>query len=251
VRVLPALARLIGTATAIATVAAGVSMVEPLTPRAAAADLTGKVIVLDPGHGAAADGPLSRQVPNGRGGTKDCQTMGAATDAGYPEHAFTWAVAVLVRDLLNQRGATTTLSRADDSGAAPCVDQRAAAANYQHPDAIVSIHGDGGPASGHGFHVNYSSPPLNDTQAGPAKALATTMRDALAASGLAESTYIGAGGLYGRADLAGLNLAEYPAVLVELGNMRNADDAARMTSEQGRADYAAALVRGITTYLGA
>ena len=29
------------------------------------------------------------------------------------------------------------------------------------PDAIVSIHADGGPASGSGFHVNYSSPPLN------------------------------------------------------------------------------------------
>ena len=28
---------------------------------------------------------------------------------------------------------------------------------------------------------------------------------------------IGSGGLYGRADLAGLNLADYPAVLVELG----------------------------------
>jgi N-acetylmuramoyl-L-alanine amidase len=75
------------------------------------------------------------------------------------------------------------------------------------------------------------------------------MRDALASSGLAESTYIGSGGLYGRADLTGLNLAEYPAVLVELGNMRNADDAASMTSEQGRAAYAAAVVRGITAYL--
>ena len=80
-------------------------------------------------------------------------------------------------------------------------------------------------------------------------ALATDMRDALVSSGLTESTYIGSAGLYGRTDLAGLNLAEYPAVLVELGNMRNADDAARMTSDQGRADYAAAVVRGITAYL--
>lgn len=80
--------------------------------------------------------------------------------------------------------------------------------------------------------------------------LATAMRDQLAASGLTPSTYIGSNGLYGRPDLAGLNLAEYPAVLVELGNMRNADDAARMTSDQGRTAYAAAVVRGITAYLG-
>jgi N-acetylmuramoyl-L-alanine amidase len=221
------------------------------TPQAsAAADLAGKVIVLDPGHGAAADGPLTRQVPTGRGGTKDCQTTGTATDAGFPEHTFTWDVALLVQDMLTQRGATTLMSRADDTGPAPCVDQRAAAANAAHPDAIVSIHGDGGPASGHGFHVNYSAPPLNDAQRGPSIALANAMRDALVSSGLTESNYIGSGGLYGRADLAGLNLAEYPAVLVELGNMRNADDSGRMTIEQGRAEYAAAVVRGITAYLG-
>jgi N-acetylmuramoyl-L-alanine amidase len=229
---------------AFATVASGTP------PASAAADLAGKVIVLDPGHGAAADGPLNRQVPTGRGGTKDCQTTGTATDAGFPEHTFTWDVALLVQDMLTQRGATTSMSRVDDTGPAPCVDQRAAAANAEHPDAIVSIHGDGGPASGHGFHVNYSAPPLNDAQRGPSIALAAAMRDALVSSGLTESNYVGSGGLYGRADLAGLNLAEYPAVLVELGNMRNADDAARMTTEQGRAEYAAAVVRGITAYLG-
>ncbi|TPG36922.1 Rv3717 family N-acetylmuramoyl-L-alanine amidase [Mycolicibacterium hodleri] len=219
-------------------------------PTARAADLTGKVIVLDPGHGAASDGPLTRQMPNGRGGTKDCQTTGTATDAGFPEHTFTWDVALLVRDELNAMGARTVLSRADDSGAAPCIDARAEAANAQRPDAIVSIHGDGGPSSGHGFHVNYSSPGLNDSQDGPSFALATAVRDALASSGLAESTYIGSNGLYGRADLAGLNLAEYPAVLVELGNMRNADDAAHMVVEQGRAAYADAVVRGIAAYVG-
>ena len=48
------------------------------------------------------------------------------------------------------------------------------------------------------------------------------MRDSLASSGFQPSTYIGSDGLYGRADLAGLNLAQFPAVLVELGNMKKA-----------------------------
>ena len=39
-------------------------------------------------------------------------------------------------------------------------------------------------------------------------------------------------------------------MLIELGNMRNADDAACMTSPQGQADYAAAVVKGLTAYLG-
>jgi N-acetylmuramoyl-L-alanine amidase len=220
-------------------------------PRAGAAGIAGMAVFLDPGHNAVNDASTTRQVPNGRGGTKQCNTSGTATDGGYPEHAFTWDVVGRIRDALNQMGVRTQLSRDNDNSAGPCVDQRAALANAMRPDAIVSIHADGGPPAGRGFHVNYSSPPLNDAQAGPALQLAHTMRDALVASGLQPSTYIGSDGLYGRDDLAGLNLAQYPAVLVELGNMKNADEAAQMESADGRARYAAAVTRGITAYLNA
>jgi N-acetylmuramoyl-L-alanine amidase len=234
---------------ALAMSAAAVLMAAGLSvaPHARAADLTGKVIVLDAGHGASASAPLTSQVPNGRGGTKDCQTTGTSTNDGFAEHTFTWDVTTQIRAQLEQLGATTVMTRNDDTGPAPCVDARAALANAQHPAAIVSIHGDGGPPSGYGFHVNYSSPPVNSAQSD--LRLAQTMRDALAASGLTPSTYIGSDGLYGRADLAGLNLAQYPAVLLELGNMRNADDAARMASPQGQAAYAAAVVAGLAAYL--
>lgn len=218
------------------------------TPRAAAG-VAGMSVFLDPGHNAVNDASISRQVPNGRGGTKPCQTSGAAADDGYPEHAFTWAVVGLISDALNQMGVRTQLSRDGDNGVGPCIDQRAAAANAMRPDAIVSIHADGGPPSGSGFHVNYSSPPLNDVQAGPAVQLAHTMRDALAQTGLPPANYIGSDGLYGRDDLAGLNLAQYPAVLVELGNMKNAGDVARMQSADGRAKYAVAVTRGIVAFL--
>ncbi len=217
-------------------------------PRAAAG-VAGMAVFLDPGHNAVNDASITRQVPNGRGGTKECQTSGTATNDGYPEHAFTWAVVALINGALNQMGVRTQLSRDSDGGVGPCVDQRAALANAMRPDAIVSIHADGGPASGSGFHVNYSSPPLNDVQAGPAVQLAHAMRDALVQAGFQPATYIGSNGLYGRDDLAGLNLAQYPAVLVELGNMKNPDDAARMQSADGRAKYAAAVTQGIVAYL--
>ena len=195
------------------------------------------------------DSSITQQVPNGRGGTKQCNTTGTATNDGYSEHAFNWEVALRIRDALNQMGARTQLSREDDNSIGPCVNQRAALANAMHPDAIVSIHADGGPPTGHGFHVNYSSPPVNASQGGPAVQLAHVMRDSLVSSGLQEANYIGSEGLYGRADLAGLNLAEYPAILVELGNMKNGDDAARMRSADGRTNYAAAVTDGIVTYL--
>ena len=76
------------------------------------------------------------------------------------------------------------------------------------------------------------------------------MRDTMIAAGLRPSTAIGSNGLYGRTDLAGLELAEYPAVLVETGNMRNADEAAQMeTAEGANAMPMRCRQRGIVAFL--
>jgi N-acetylmuramoyl-L-alanine amidase len=216
---------------------------------AAPASIAGRIVFLDPGHNGANDASISRQVPTGRGGTKDCQASGTSANDGYPEHTFTWETVLRIRQELTALGVRTAMSRGNDDALGPCVDERAAMANALHPDAIVSIHADGGPATGRGFHVNYSSPPLNDVQAGPAVQFAQTMRDQLQGAGIATANYIGQGGLYPRADLTGLNLAQYPSILVELGNMKNPADAALIESPEGRQKYADAVVRGIAGFL--
>jgi N-acetylmuramoyl-L-alanine amidase len=221
------------------------------TATAVPANIAGMIVFLDPGHNGVNDASITRQVPNGRGGTKDCQTSGTSTNSGYQEHTFTWDTTLLIRSELNALGARTALSRGDDTSVGPCVDERAAMANALHPNAIVSIHADGGPPTGRGFHVNYSAPPLNQVQAGPSVQFARIMRDQLAASGIPPANYIGQNGLYGRSDLAGLNLAQYPAILVELGNMKNPADSALMETPTGRQKYADAVVRGIVGFLGA
>lgn len=220
-------------------------------PRAdAASPIAGRIVFLDPGHNGANDASINDQVTNGRGGTKECQTTGTTTDAGYPEHTFNWDTVLLIRQELTALGVRTAMSRGNDNALGPCVDQRAAMANALQPDAVVSIHADGGPPDGRGFHVNYSNPPLNAAQAGPAVRFAQVMRDQLVSAGLQPSTYRGTDGLYGRADLAGLNLAQYPSILIEMGNMRNPDDAAVLASAQGRSQYASAVAQGIASYLG-
>jgi N-acetylmuramoyl-L-alanine amidase len=219
------------------------------TATAAPSSISGMVVFIDPGHNGANDASITRQVPTGRGGTKDCQASGTSTNTGYQEHTFTWDTALRVRAALNALGVRTAMSRDNDNALGPCVDQRAEMANAMHPNAVISLHGDGGPPSGRGFHVNYSAPPLNATQAGPSVQYARIMRDQLQASGIPPSNYIGQGGLYGRSDLAGLNLAQYPSVLVELGNMKNPADSALMESPEGRQKYADAVVRGIAGFL--
>jgi N-acetylmuramoyl-L-alanine amidase len=222
-----------------------------VTPAAAApANIAGMIVFLDPGHNGANDASISRQVPTGRGGTKDCQASGTSTDDGYAEHTFAWDTTLRIRQALSALGVRTAMSRGDDTGLGPCVDERAAMANAVRPNAVVSIHADGGPPTGRGFHVLYSSPPLNDAQAGPSVRFAQIMRDQLASSGIPPSTYIGSGGLNPRSDIAGLNLAQFPSILVELGNMKNPADSALMKTPEGRQKYADAVVRGIAGFLG-
>jgi N-acetylmuramoyl-L-alanine amidase len=232
-------------------VAASTAFTPPAAPNAwgAPSNIAGMVVFIDPGHNGSNDASITRQVPTGRGGTKDCQASGTSTNSGYPEHTFTWDTALRVRAALNALGVRTAMSRGNDTGLGPCVDARAEAANSLHPNAILSIHADGGPASGRGFHVNYSAPPLNAAQTGPSVQYARIMRDQLQASGIPPANYIGQDGLYGRSDLAGLNLAQYPSVLVECGNMKNPVDSALMESADGRQKYADALVRGVAGFL--
>ena len=239
----------VGATAAVFLVVASSTLATPAS--AAPANIAGTIVFLDPGHNGSNDSSISRQVPTGRGGTKNCQESGTSTDDGYPEHTFTWDTTLRIRQELSALGVRTAMSRGNDTGLGPCVDERAAMANALHPNAIVSIHADGGPATGRGFHVNYSSPPLNQSQAGPSVQFAQTMRDQLQASGLVPATYIGSEGLYPRSDLAGLNLAQYPSVLVELGNMKNPADAGLITTPEGRQKYADAVVRGIAGFLGA
>ena len=92
-------------------------------------------------------------MPTGRGGTKNCQESGTSTNDGYPEHSFTWDTTLRIRQELTALGVRTAMSRGNDTGLGPCVDERAAMANALKPNAVVSIHADGGPPTGRGFHV--------------------------------------------------------------------------------------------------
>jgi N-acetylmuramoyl-L-alanine amidase len=234
-------------ATAAAPVAASASATPVPTRPGAFALPPGATVVIDPGHNGR-NGPgsgIDRPVPDGRGGTKPCNTTGASTADGYPEHAFTWAVSQDLAQRLRARGYRVVLTRDSDDGVGPCVDVRGEAGARAGAAAVISVHADGGPTGGHGFHVLYSSPPLDAAQRGPARALADATVTAMRAAGLTPATYIGRDGLDARADIAGLNLATVPSVLVECANLRNPADAALARSPQGQQRIADALAAAL------
>jgi N-acetylmuramoyl-L-alanine amidase len=217
--------------------------------------LSGVRIGLDPGH----DIGNSRHIPliNARywvGLTKTCNTTGTATNAGYAEATFTFDVVARLRRLLVANGANVIVTRdrntTDTYG--PCVGARGALGAQEHLDFMVSVHGDGAPSSGRGFHVIAPARYVGYTDDiyVASRALATQMITGLKAGGLTPTTYL-AGPLSVRKDVGSFNTANVPSISVETLNMRNAADARLASSAAGRQKIAAALYAGILRYVRA
>jgi N-acetylmuramoyl-L-alanine amidase len=83
--------------------------------------VAGARVMIDPGHSVA--------------------RPGITTAEGVPEHEITWAIASLVEGRLSARGAHVVLGRGPSTSPTPS--ERAALANHEGVEAILSIHGNG------------------------------------------------------------------------------------------------------------
>jgi N-acetylmuramoyl-L-alanine amidase len=220
--------------------------------------LKGKVVVIDPGHNPGNfkhPAEINRQVDIGTN-SKECDTTGTATNAGFPEARFTLDVSRRLRTLLEEQGATVKLTHDGDRPWGPCVTERAEIGNKAHADAAISVHADGSAAGNRGFHVILPGAVHDgaaDTRAiaAPSHDLGVRIKDAFArTTGTAPSNYIGGGtGLDVRKDLGGLNLSTVPKVFIECGNMRDSKDAALLTSGAWRQKAAEGMSEGIVSFL--
>jgi N-acetylmuramoyl-L-alanine amidase len=215
-----------------------------------------RTVVLDPGHNGGNSTHLrqiNRLVYAGYGRYKPCNTTGTSTNAGYPEHAFTWSVANRVRAVLIAHHVHVIMTRSSDTGVGPCVNHRAAIESTRGVSASVAIHADGAPSADHGFHLCVDSrrpEGAGRRTVGLTRNLNAALHRSLASSsGLTVANYVGRNGYYYRDDLAGLNLSKSPTAFLELGNMRNGSDAAKQSSAAGRGRIAAAIAHGILAYL--
>lgn len=248
--------RLLATAIMATVVAAGLVAVPMPTPTSAAeGPLAGRLILIDPGHQLGNSNPRFRkQMAQTRfNGTivKGCNTTGTATNDGFPEATFTWRVATRLKRMLERAGARVEMTRSRNSYDAwgPCVWDRAKQANRIGADAMISIHADGAPASGRGFFV--LAPGLvtgwTEDVVKPGRRLARDMIEGMKAAGATPSNYI-SGQLMVSRDTTSLNFSNVPTVTVELGNMRNAAEARRMSTPQGQQQYAQWLFAGIENH---
>ncbi|MFF2728012.1 N-acetylmuramoyl-L-alanine amidase [Streptomyces sp. NPDC058008] len=220
--------------------------------------LTGRTVVIDPGHNPGNRDhtrEINSQVDIGTG-RKECDTTGTSTNAGYAEARFTLDVSRRLRTLLEEQGAKVVLTQDGDRAFGPCVDERARIGNGAKADAVVSVHADGSATGNRGFHVILPAA-VKGGEADTAKIVAPSRElgvriagNFVRVTGSAPSNYIGGGtGLDTRDDLGGLNLSTVPKVFIECGNMRDPEDAALLTSAGWRQKAALGVAEGIGSYL--
>jgi N-acetylmuramoyl-L-alanine amidase len=234
----------------------------PLAPTAYAASplagVQGRTIVVDPGHNPNDSryiAEISRPVDYGLG-TKPCDAIGTATPGGYAEARYTYDVSLRLRALLQSAGARVIFTHTLTSPAyGPCITERAAIGNRAHADAAISIHADGGPASGHGFAAIAPSGPIAHTGLTSAM-VAADVRLAAAlravypqATGIVPSTYLGSNGVYRSNYYGGLDWSHVPKVLLETANMRNAVEAGRLEQAPVRERIARGIALGLARFL--
>jgi N-acetylmuramoyl-L-alanine amidase len=217
--------------------------------------LAGKVVGIDPGHNGdnyTDPSSINQDVFNGRA-EEACDTTGTETDSGYTEAAFNFNVAQYLATDLRAEGAQVVITRPTNTGVGPCVTERTAIINNAKANVAVDIHADGGPASGRGFAIlEPVADGPNNAAIGPSAVFGNDLRSAfLAGTPMPVSTYDGTNGIAARDDLAGLNLATEPKVLIECGNMRNATDAALLVTSAFQERAATAMAQAISTFLKA
>ena len=231
----------------------GTATPRPSPPPAAAKPLAGITVGIDPGHNGlngTDPGYINHMIWNGRE-SETCDTTGTQTASGYTEARFNFNVARYLRAALLADGARVVMTRQNNHGVGPCVDRRAQILNDSGARVAIDIHADGGPAWGRGFTVlEPVADGPNDHVIQASERFGRDVRGALLArTNMPVSSYYGSNGVEFRDDLAGLNLTTVPKVLIETGNMRNATDAALLTSPSFQRQLARAFLAAILTFL--
>jgi N-acetylmuramoyl-L-alanine amidase len=210
--------------------------------------LAGLTIGIDPGHNGgnfSHPSAINRIIWNGRQ-RETCDTTGTETNGGYTEARFTFNVASYLAADLRQAGANIVMTRTTNNGVGPCVNRRARIIDAAQAAAAIDIHADGGPASGRGFAILEPVPDgPNNKVIASSRRLGVVLRREFLRTGMPTSTYDGSNGIALRNDLAGLNLTTVPKILIECGNMRNATDAAMLTSPRFQRRAAKAMVAAV------
>jgi N-acetylmuramoyl-L-alanine amidase len=214
----------------------------------AAVSATRPVVVIDPGHdlhGNADKEPIgpgssTLKIKDG-GGTRGVTT-------GISEASLNLDVSLRLRRLLERAGVRVVMTRTRTAGTSIGNIARARIANHAGARLFLRIHADGNESSEvRGTHilVPANQPGWTDDIYRPSRRAANlVLAELVAALGFPNR------GIEEHTDFTGLNWADVPVILVEMGFMTNPVEDQALANPRTRAAVALGLCRGTLRFLG-
>ena len=206
----------------------------------------GFIICIDAGHET---NQITDLEPNGPGSENMKQGVTSGTQgewSGVYEYQVNLDVTLKLRDALTARGYTVVLCREINDVTMSNV-QRAQIAADANADIFLRIHCNSSDSSSVDGVLCYaptsSNPYLSEEVIERSQALSRIMRD----SQCEETGQTALDNLY-QDDMTGINWAEMPVTIVEMGFMSNYDEDMFLTSEDGQDQIVRGLVNGVDEY---
>lgn len=202
-----------------------------------------KTIVLDPGHANRSNLEKEPLAP----GSKELKIKDGGGAAGIvtrtPEYKINMEVALKLKPLLEQKGLTVIMTKAENSQSLGNVD-RAEIWNKANADLVVRIHADSSESSViRGASMLVPAPINENTKAiyeQSKKYGQSILSSVVSKVGMANR------GVVERKDMTGFNWSKVPVVLIEMGFLSNKEEDKLLSSQEYQDKIAKAMAEAIT-----
>lgn len=220
------------------TTSSASATVKPATADGGAPDLTGYVVVLDPGHQTHANSAQEALGPDMEGTKDKCSSGTAGVSTGRAEYKVNLEIGLRMRDYLESLGCVVYMTRTTNDVDISNID-RANFALSHSPDVYIRLHCDGS--------TNSSSRGIGVFAANSGKYSGSISEwgDLLGES-LSKATGAKYRGCNASSTYSGLNwAASLPSFLLEMGYMSNAQDDELLSDP----DYQQKICEGVADFV--
>lgn len=207
---------------------------------------TGKVIVIDPGHGGKSGSEKEKVSPD----SNELKPKNVSGAAGIitktPEPVVTLQVSQKLKEILEKEGYTVIMTRTSASQTIGNI-ERAEVGNKNNADLVIRVHADSSANS----NIKGASM-LVPGQVGYAKSIAQVSRkygEAILKT-LIDEVKMEDRGVVTRSDLTGFNWSKVPVVLIEMGFLSNPKEDNLLNSDDYQSKIASGLAKGIDKVFG-